>query len=61
MNYSTLYQLRCLEIIHDSLHGAKSDCCAAPINRVKDDLLTCTACGNLCTERDLWTLPLREP
>ena len=34
----------------------RSDCCTAPLERVKDELLLCTACGKLCDERDLQSL-----
>ncbi len=47
------YAIRCADMVHQSLFGSKSECCGAPIKRVKDELLMCLACGNLCCEEDL--------
>jgi hypothetical protein len=44
------------KLIWDLTGPHTSDCCSAPVERVKDELLLCTACGKLCDEWDLQSL-----
>ena len=56
------YHIKCLDMVRDSLRPRNlapspaepvSDCCNAAMERVGDDLYTCSACGRLCSDGSL--------